>query len=170
LLFGLIRPYKGLRYLIEAVSLLHREACSIRLVVAGEFWDDIAHYRQQVQQLQLEPWVLLEDRYIPNEEVALYFSAADVFAAPYVGGSQSGAVSLALGFGLPVVATDAIWDGETLSTEYDRITVVPSADAQALAAGISQALQCRERQLPQQPEAADEGWRQLAEAVERLRG
>ncbi|MBI1800139.1 MAG: glycosyltransferase, partial [Chloroflexi bacterium] len=47
LLFGLIRPYKGLRYLIEAVSLLHREACSIRLVVAGEFWDDIAHYRQQ---------------------------------------------------------------------------------------------------------------------------
>jgi D-inositol-3-phosphate glycosyltransferase len=50
--------------------------------------------------------VRLENRYIPQEEVAGYFCAADVVALPYLSGTQSGALSAALHFERPVVASN----------------------------------------------------------------
>ncbi len=135
LFFGIVRPYKGLKYLIEALALLKEQDQPIYLLVAGEFWQDEAAYRTQIEQLGLGKQVFLFNRYIPTEEVHLFFSAADVFVAPYVAGTQSGAVRMAFGFGLPVICTDRIADEDfpPYSTH-----IVPAEDAAALAAALAE--------------------------------
>ena len=50
---------------------------------------------------------MVEDRYIPEESVEVYFKAADALVVPYRRVSQSGVVFLSYGFGLPVIASDA---------------------------------------------------------------
>ena len=118
LFFGLIRPYKGLGYLIEAMpQVLKSLDCS--LLVAGEFYDDKSKYTKLIDVHQLGPHVRLEDKYISNEEVAVYFAAADVVVLPYVEASQSGIVPIAYSFNTPVISTrvgglpEAVIDGQT---------------------------------------------------------
>ena len=50
---------------------------------------------------------MVEDRYIPEESVEVYFKAADALVVPYRRVSQSGVVFLSYGFGLPVIVSDA---------------------------------------------------------------
>jgi glycosyltransferase involved in cell wall biosynthesis len=63
--------------------------------------------------------VRIEDKYIPNEDVHLYFEAADVVVLPYVEASQSGIVPIAYAFNTPVISTrvgglpEAVLDGTT---------------------------------------------------------
>jgi glycosyltransferase involved in cell wall biosynthesis len=103
LFFGIVRPYKGLADLIEALPAVRRAVPEIRLLIAGEFWEDRANYLARIQQLQLDEIVQIDDRYLPNEEVALYFSAADALVAPYRMQTGSAVIGQAQGFGLPVV-------------------------------------------------------------------
>lgn len=110
LFFGIIRPYKGLGTLLEAVAKLKASGENIFLYVAGEFWESIENYRQMVQNLNIQEQVKFDDRYIPNEELPVLFSAADVFAAPYLHGTQSGSVRMAMGFGTPIVISDTIYE------------------------------------------------------------
>jgi glycosyltransferase involved in cell wall biosynthesis len=118
LFFGLIRPYKGLAYLIEAMpEVLRQVDCT--LLIAGEFYDDKSKYTGLVEQHGIAPQVRIEDKYIKNEEVALYFCAADVVVLPYVEASQSGIVPMAYGFNTPVISTrvgglpEAVLEGQT---------------------------------------------------------
>lgn len=138
LFFGIVRPYKGLKYLVDAVALLRDWGKVVYLVVAGEFWQDKTAYLQQIARLNLSEWVRLEDRYIPNEEVGLFFSAADVFAAPYVGGTQSGAVGMALGWGVPIVVTEELARG--LPNGTFSVRVVQAGDSRRLALEIQNVL------------------------------
>jgi len=135
LFFGIVRPYKGLRYLIEAIAKLHERGRDVHLLVAGEFWEDVRQYERQIRDLGLEEWVHVDNRYIPNEEVGKYFSAADMLVAPYVDGTQSGAIKVAMGFGLPVVATEII-----AQDMPDGVKVVQAGDASALACQIEDCL------------------------------
>jgi glycosyltransferase involved in cell wall biosynthesis len=72
-----------------------------------------------IEARELREHVRLEDRYISNEDVAVYFSAADVVVLPYVEASQSGIVPIAYSFDTPVISTrvgglpEAVLDGET---------------------------------------------------------
>ncbi|MEM3485991.1 MAG: hypothetical protein QXI12_10270, partial [Candidatus Methanomethyliaceae archaeon] len=75
----------------------------ISLVIAGEFWEDIQYYLETIQRLGIGDLVIIENRYIPNEEVGLYFSAADVLLAPYKELTGSGVVQMARGFGIPII-------------------------------------------------------------------
>ncbi len=110
LAFGIVRPYKGLRYLLEAVEILKREGMIVHLVVAGEFWEPLSAYQAIIDKLHIQDQVHIYNQYIANEDVPVYFKASDVFAAPYVGGTQSAAVKTALVYGLPVVLTNIILD------------------------------------------------------------
>ena len=89
------------------------------LLVAGEFYDDKSNYTKLIDAHQLGPHVRLEDKYISNEEVAVYFAAADVVVLPYVEASQSGIVPIAYSFNTPVISTrvgglpEAVLDGQT---------------------------------------------------------
>ncbi|MEW5976683.1 MAG: glycosyltransferase [Acidobacteriota bacterium] len=118
LFFGFIREYKGLRYLMEGLRLV-RETCPVHLVVAGEPWGDDTVYRELITRLGLDDAVTLVSRYIPNEEVEVYFAAADLVTVPYVSATQSGIVQLAYGFGKPVLVgrvgglPEVVDDGKT---------------------------------------------------------
>jgi D-inositol-3-phosphate glycosyltransferase len=109
LAFGLIAPYKGLEYLVEALGILRRENKRFTLVVAGrikechDYWKTI---RASIEREDLKSDVLTHLRHIPDDEVEIFFKAADVLVMPYRGIFQSGVIFLAYRFGLPVIATD----------------------------------------------------------------
>ncbi|MCK4549326.1 MAG: glycosyltransferase, partial [Candidatus Krumholzibacteria bacterium] len=77
LFFGLIRPYKGLRHLIEAMPAIV-ERTGAKLLVVGAFYEDSAPYFELADQLGVSESIVFVDRYIANEEVAAYFTAADL--------------------------------------------------------------------------------------------
>jgi glycosyltransferase involved in cell wall biosynthesis len=104
LFFGLVRPYKGLQDLIEALPAVLREIDATLLVV-GEVWGDAMAYQSRVAQLGLQANVQFVDRYVSNEEAAMYFAAADLAVLPYREATGSAVLQLAFGLGVPVVAT-----------------------------------------------------------------
>jgi glycosyltransferase involved in cell wall biosynthesis len=134
LFFGLVRNYKGLKYLLEAMPRV-RAALDCHLLVVGEFYEDKTAYLDQIRTLPLGESVTVVDRYVPNEEVGRWFSAADVVVLPYTSATQSGIVQIAFGLGTPVIVTnvgglpEAVDDGRTGF-------VVPPEDAGALAEAI----------------------------------
>lgn len=134
LFFGFVRPYKGLQHLIDALPLVLAQV-DAHLLIVGEFWDSASPYREQIRSLGLEDQCTITDRYIPNEEVGNYFSAADLVVLPYLDATQSGIVQMAFGFGVPVVTTTV---GGLSEAVQDGVTgmLVPPADGQALAAAV----------------------------------
>jgi len=118
LFFGLVRAYKGLRYLIEAMPQV-RKSLDCHLLVVGEFYDDKAPYLELIRKLGLQDAITVVDRYVPNEEVGRYFSAADVAVLPYISATQSGIVQVAYGLNTPVIVTrvgglpEVVEDGRT---------------------------------------------------------
>jgi glycosyltransferase involved in cell wall biosynthesis len=134
LFFGFVRQYKGLEYLLRAMPEVLRNV-QVKLLIVGEFWEDKEPYLKTIEELELQGDVVVVDRYVPNEEVGLYFSAADVVVLPYVDATQSAIVSLAYAFGKPVITThvgglpEVVRNGETG-------LVVPPRDDKALAEAI----------------------------------
>ena len=118
LFFGLVRPYKGLDVLLHAVARA-RAQVPLTLLVAGEFYAEKEPYERLRAQLGLEEVVRFVDRYVPNEEVEVYFRAADVVVLPYKSATQSGIVQIALAFERPAIVTrvgglpEAVRPGET---------------------------------------------------------
>jgi D-inositol-3-phosphate glycosyltransferase len=110
LCFGQIAPYKGLEYLVDAFSALAETDESYRLIIAGkvkpgqtEYWNKI---RRKIDDSVFQDEIIVRIEHIPDEEVELYFMAADALIVPYVHIFQSGVPFLAYSFGLPVIATD----------------------------------------------------------------
>ena len=105
LFFGLIREYKGLDLLLEAMPYLDR---SYTLVVAGECYGSFDKYRKIIESERFAPCkdnLILIDRYIPDNEVKNYFSAADVSVLPYRSATQSGISSISWNFDVPLITT-----------------------------------------------------------------
>ncbi len=105
LFFGGVRAYKGLEYLLQALAQIP-EKLDLELIIAGEFFGNKEKYLRQISDLGLENKIRILDRYIPNEEVGLLFMGADLIVAPYVSGTQSGALNIAIACRKPIVATD----------------------------------------------------------------
>jgi glycosyltransferase involved in cell wall biosynthesis len=103
LFFGIIRDYKGLDLLIDAMSLLDD---SYELIVAGEVYGSFDKYTEQIARLGLQERIKLFNIYIPDDKVTLYFSAADVCVLPYKSATQSGIISISKHFEVPIIATD----------------------------------------------------------------
>lgn len=105
LFLGLIRAYKGLDLLIDAVSRLATENDWL-LVVAGEPWGDLGPaIERQVRDLGVGDRVRLRLQWLPEAEVPAALAAADLVVLPYRSGSQSAVAPLALAAGLPVLST-----------------------------------------------------------------
>lgn len=105
LFFGLIRDYKGLDLLIDAMADERLAQMGVRLIVAGEFYGDSKPYMEQLQRLGLGDRVVLHTDFIPDHEVNRYFCAADVVAQPYKSATQSGVSQIAYHFEKPMVVT-----------------------------------------------------------------
>ncbi|MGV3756367.1 MAG: glycosyltransferase [Verrucomicrobiota bacterium] len=106
LFFGLIRKYKGLDILLKAFAKVTPALPETLLIVAGEFYEKKRKYEKLLEDCHLEDNVIFEDRYIPQEHVARYFSAADLVVLPYLSGTQSGVLSTAYHFEKPFVITN----------------------------------------------------------------
>ena len=106
LFFGFIRNYKGLDILLEAMSLLPESLKDVNLLVAGEYYEDSAPYDEIIAQKQLENRIELHTKFIPNDDVRLYFSAADIVAQPYRNATQSGVSQVAYHFETPMIITN----------------------------------------------------------------
>ena len=135
LFFGIVREYKGLKDILAVLPEVQARLGRATFVVAGEFWEDKQPYLEMIEQLGIGDSVIVEDRYIPNEEVPFYFSAADVLVAPYRRVTGSGSIQMARGFGLPVITT---WMGGQPGDGANGGIglVVPPGDAMALTAAI----------------------------------
>ena len=169
LFFGLVRPYKGLRYLIEAMPAV-RSRVQARLLVVGEFYEDRAPYDRLVEELGLAGAVRFVDRYVANEEVEPYFIASDLVVLPYVTATQSAIVQVAISFDRPVVVTNVGGLPEVVSPERTGF-IVPAKDPRALAAAITKFFE--EGWAPRmaaffEPEKARFSWEALAREIEDL--
>ena len=138
LMYGAVRPYKGLDIALAALARVVAEGLDVRLLVAGRFWDSRKRYVDLVHTHGLEEFVAFDDRYIPDDESAVMFAAADLTLLPYLSASQSGVAQLALAYGCPVVATAVGGLPDALRDGYDGVLVEPTVEG--LADGIRSAI------------------------------
>jgi glycosyltransferase involved in cell wall biosynthesis len=134
LFFGYVRRYKGLDLLLSAWPRVRAQR-PVKLVVAGEFYEDEAPYRALARAAGGEPAVRMIDRYLLDEEVEAVFRAADVAVLPYRSATQSGVTHVAYALGVPVITTDVGGLAETV-LEGETGLVVPPENPEALAEGV----------------------------------
>jgi glycosyltransferase involved in cell wall biosynthesis len=106
LFFGFIRAYKGLDILIEAFSDKRLRNRKLKLIIAGEFYEDDTPYRNLIERHNLENDVIFYDHFIKDNEVSLFFSVADLVVQPYKTATQSGVTQIAFHFEKPMLVTD----------------------------------------------------------------
>ena len=170
LFFGFVRPYKGLKYLLEAMPQIRGRYPEVQLFVVGDFDSDKNSYQELIRKLNLEACVQIRDGYIPDSEVEPYFAASDLIVLPYESATQSGIVQIAYGFQKPVVATrvgglpEAVIDG---CTGYLSDPCDPHSLAEAVIRFFDEdkADEFSENVVK---EAEKYSWERLTEAVEEL--
>ena len=104
LFFGLVRDYKGLDLLIKAMAMV--KVKKLKLIIAGEFYSNKAYYQQLIDELNIKHKIIIFDSYIPNDQVATFFSACDLVVQPYKTATQSGVTQIAYHFEKPMIVTN----------------------------------------------------------------
>ena len=165
LFFGLIRDYKGLDLLIDAFSRLDS---SYQLVIAGESYGSFEKYSAQIGALPPEcaSRIHVFQRYIGDEEVPVFFSAADVCVLPYRSATQSGITAISLHFDLPLVSTRV--GGLAESIEKPGVGLMTSEiSAQSIAACVSDFFAAPQETFAEAISRAKKemSWSALAEAL-----
>ncbi len=106
LFFGFIRKYKGLQLLLESFAQTNYKKLNLKLIIAGEFYEDSAPYLALIEQLGLKEFVLLHTDFIPNNKVSQYFCAADMVVQTYLNATQSGVTQIAYYYNKPMLVTN----------------------------------------------------------------
>jgi D-inositol-3-phosphate glycosyltransferase len=124
LFFGFIRYYKGLDLLIEALGLIkknssvsnpfHTESGELKLIIAGEFYDDPTTYTDLIKAQGVENQVIIKSDFIADDIVKYYFGAADVIVQPYRTATQSAISQVAYHFEKPMIVTNVGGLSETV--------------------------------------------------------
>ncbi|MEH2075630.1 MAG: glycosyltransferase family 4 protein [Nostoc sp.] len=131
LFFGRILPYKGLKYLLEAMPLIAESIPEVKLIIAGR-GENIRHYFPNGY--DEKRYEIIND-FIPLEEVGNLFQRSTVTVLPYIEASQSGVAALSYGMGTLVVASDVGGLSEIVQHKKDGL-LVPPCDARSLADAI----------------------------------
>jgi glycosyltransferase involved in cell wall biosynthesis len=134
LFFGFIRHYKGLDLLLRAMADERICQSGIKLLVAGEFYEDEKPYREIINQLGIESALILRTDFIPDSEVRYYLSAADAVVQPYRNATQSGVTPLAYHFEKPMVVTNV--GGLPALVPNERAGLVAEPDPASIASSI----------------------------------
>jgi glycosyltransferase involved in cell wall biosynthesis len=106
LFFGLIRHYKGLDILLDAMSHPQLQAKNIKLLIAGEFYEDKQPYLDQISKKELKDRVILHDKFIANDEVRYYFCASNLVAQTYRNATNSGVTMVGYFYEKPMLVTN----------------------------------------------------------------
>jgi len=167
LFFGFVREYKGLHILLWAMPAVLSQM-PVKLIVAGEFYDDRSRYFDLINELHLESVVSVFDEYIPNEDVGMYYSAADVVVLPYISATQSVIIQIAYNYNKPVITTNVGGLPEVVK-EGETGFVVPAEDPESLARAILMFFKQRES-IPFQTNIAEFkkqfSWDRMASEIE----
>jgi glycosyltransferase involved in cell wall biosynthesis len=123
LFFGLIRPYKGLMQLLDAMALLPEH---FHLIVAGESYEDFSEYEKKINEQQIGHRIHLHIRYIPDHEVSTFFSASDCCVLPYISATQSGIIAIARHFETPIISTNVGGLAEFIQDQEEGYLVSPN--------------------------------------------
>jgi D-inositol-3-phosphate glycosyltransferase len=106
LFFGFIRDYKGLDLLIDAFADERLRKFPVKLLVAGEYYSSPEPYLKLIREINLEDFIELRTDFIPDDQVNLYFSAADMVVQPYKSATQSGVTQIGYHFNKPMLVTN----------------------------------------------------------------
>ena len=132
LFFGLVRAYKGLDLLLEAFGEVKEVLPNLQLIIAGEFYEDEAKYREQIAQLELEQRVIVRNAFVPDGDLRKYFGAADLIVQPYKTATQSGVTQVAFHFEKPMLVTNVGGLGEIVHDGKMGYACAPEAKAIAV--------------------------------------
>ena len=168
LFFGFIRKYKGLDILLQAMALPEMKNSGIKLLVAGEYYDDKKEYDEIIAKNNLHENVILKTDFIADSEVKYFMSAADFIIQPYRNATQSGVTPLAYHFEKPMLVTnvgglpDLVPDG--------KVGLVAEPTPESIASNILQLYALGENHfLPHlREEKKKYSWQNLTDAVGRL--
>jgi len=106
LFFGFIRDYKGLDLLLNAFADKRLRKYPVKLLVAGEYYSSPEPYLELIRNNNLDELIELRTDFIPDDEVNLYFSAADMVVQPYKSATQSGVTQIGYHFNKPMLVTN----------------------------------------------------------------
>jgi len=150
LFFGFIRKYKGLDLLLEAISILNQPnikhpaspasggiavtTSNIKLLIAGEFYENEKTYYEQIDKLGIREQVILRTGFIPDNEVPFYLCSVDAVIQPYRNATQSGVTPLAYHFKKPMIVTNV--GGLPAMVSHERSGLVAEPDPASIARAI----------------------------------
>lgn len=136
LFFGFIRNYKGLDILLRSMQILKSQMPNLKLLVAGEFYEDRKPYDDLIAELGIEEQLLLRTDFINDSEVRFYLSAADFVIQPYRNATQSGVTPLAYHFEKPMLVTNV--GGLPSLVPDGKVGVISEPNAAAIAEKIQE--------------------------------
>ncbi len=148
LFFGVLSPRKGLETLLHAFHIVIRNITDAKLVIAG---DEPSYYKgykdeliKKAKSLGVQAKTIFLGK-ILDEEIPGLFNRADVVILPYLFSiSASGPLSLAMGYGKPIIASRTEFFREMLEDRYDAL-LFPPGDYESLARCILEILLDKER-------------------------
>lgn len=129
LFFGFIRNYKGLDWLLEAFADARLREFPVKLMIAGEFYEDDKKYIDIIKRNRLEDRVILKSDFIPDAEVVNYFCAADLVVQPYKDATQSGVTQIGYHFSKPMLVTNVGGLAEIIPEGKAGYVVEPKVEA-----------------------------------------
>lgn len=136
LFFGLIRDYKGLDLLLDAMAFKLIKDKNLKLIVAGEFYSDSKPYFDLIKKHQLENQVIMHNRFIPDPEVKYYFSIADLIVQPYKSATQSGVTQIGYHFEKAMLVTNVGGLAEIIP--HNKVGFVVEPDPERIAESIAE--------------------------------
>lgn len=106
LFFGLVREYKGLKHLLNAMPDIVKKYPETRLLIAGDFGSNKDSYLKIIEEKKIGEYIQIHDGHIPTADVEKFFAACDLVVLPYESATQSGVIQISYGFEKPVLATN----------------------------------------------------------------
>lgn len=165
LFFGFIRHYKGLDLLLEAMYDERIKKADIKLLIAGEFYEDEKPYRELIEKYRLKDCVILEKDFIADKDVKFYFCAADVVVQPYRSATQSGITPMAYHFERPMIVSNVGGLPEIVPDE--KVGLVSEPNPKSLADAILKFYEIGEQHFTTfiKTEKQKYGWDQMANSI-----
>jgi D-inositol-3-phosphate glycosyltransferase len=168
LFFGFIRGYKGLDLLLKAMGEKCIRDLGVKLIVAGEFYEDEKPYFDLIHSLGLGDRITFHSHFISDEEVKYYFSAASLVVQPYRSATQSGVTQVAYHFNKPMIVTNVGGLAEIVPDGHCGYVVEP--EPEAIAGAICRFFAGDEERFTQGIEEQKKlySWDRLTEAIRSL--
>ncbi len=145
LTFGLLSPNKGIENVIRALPAILARHPNVVYIVSGVTHPHIRRregerYREELlalaEQLGVSSHLILNNRFVSNEELVEHVGAADIYITPYRQEAQvvSGTLAIALGAGKAIISTP-YWHAKELLAEK-RGVIVPFENPDAIAEAV----------------------------------